>query len=314
MPTLFWLQAGACSGDSMSFLCAEEPDLTELLQNYNVDLLFHPSLSAMRAGELQRTIQEIEKGDRELTVFCLEGSVITGPNGSGKFDTLHGRPKMEIIHSLASRAHYVLAMGSCASFGGVPAAPPNLSESKGLQFTKEKPGGLLPPDWKSKSGLPVINLSGCPVHPSTQTQLLISLLLGIEPELDSFHRPLEYYQSVVHQGCTRNEYHEFDVEERQFGEKGCLFFNLGCQGPYTAGTCNQILWNKRNSKTRAGVPCFGCTMPDFPKSKDLFATDKIGSIPRDLPPGVKRPNYMAYKGLARAATPQRLLDRWNRIS
>jgi hydrogenase small subunit len=74
-------------------------------------------------------------------------------------------------------------------------------------------------------------------------------------------------------------------------------------------TCNQELWNGRSSKTRAGVPCFGCTSPQFPRNGNLFLTEKIGHIPLRLPLGVQRANYMAYKDLAHEATPDRLIHR-----
>ena len=88
-----------------------------------------------------------------------------------------------------------------------------------------------------------------------------------------------------------------------------MFFNLGCQGPMTRAVCNSDLWNGRSSKTRVGVPCFGCTSPDFPVATDLFSTEKIGKVPIKLPMGVERPRYMAYKNLAQAAAPQRVKNK-----
>lgn len=313
MPSLLWLQTGACSGDSMSILNAEDPEIHELLNNYSVEMLWHPSLSLAKEGGLLKVISDIKSGKQELTVFCVEGSIIHGPNGTGNFDTFHGKAKKEIVAELAEKAFVVVAMGTCSSYGGIPASLSNPSESTGLQFTKKEPGGLFPPEWKSKSGYPVINISGCPAHPQTMTGVLLSILNGVTITLDKFNRPLDFYNLDVHQGCTRNEYHEFNVEESEFGKEGCMFFNMGCQGPYTSASCNQILWNKRNSKTRAGVPCFGCTKADFPQDKNMFTTNKIGTIPVDLPVGVKRPNYMAYKGLARAATPDHLKNRKNKV-
>ncbi|MBI6546147.1 MAG: NADH:ubiquinone oxidoreductase [Cyanobacteria bacterium NC_groundwater_1444_Ag_S-0.65um_54_12] len=313
MPTLLWLQAGACSGDSMSLLCANNPDLVEVLNNYQIELLWHPSLSPQSPEQLGHTIERINAGEQELTVLCIEGAILTGPEGTGMYDTLSGRPKMSVIEELAEKAHVVVAIGTCASFGGIPAASPNPTDATGMQFCREEHGGLLDSEWRSAAGLPVVNLPGCPVHPSTVIQALLGVLLGMPIELDGLNRPRMFYSSVVHQGCSRNEYHEFDVEEFAFGGKGCLFFNLGCQGPNTMSTCNIELWNGQNSKTRAGIPCFGCTSPLFPKEQDFFATAKIGDIPITLPLGVDRANYMAYKGLAKAATPKRLLDRKNEI-
>ena len=88
-----------------------------------------------------------------------------------------------------------------------------------------------------------------------------------------------------------------------------MFFSLGCRGPQTVAPCNTELWNGHSSKTRAGVPCFGCTSPSFPPDGDLFSTPRIGAIPKFLPLGVVRAKYMAYKNLARAAAPERVVNR-----
>jgi Ni,Fe-hydrogenase I small subunit len=179
----------------------------------------------------------------------------------------------------------------------------------GLQFDKKVPGGLLPAEWRSRKGLPVINISGCPAHPNAMTKTLAMLISGLPVELDPLNRPRAFFNTLVHQGCTRVEYHEYDVEDTEFGNKGCSFFNLGCQGPMTMAVCNTELWNGRSSKTRAGVPCFGCTSPDFPVDHGLFRTEKIGEIPVRLPLGVERANYMAYKSLAHEAAPLRVLNK-----
>lgn len=309
MPSLIWLQTGGCSGDSMALLCAESPDLVEFISRTKLDLLWHPSLSGKSSEAFQRDIAGIVAGTKELTVLCVEGAVETGPSGTGFFDTFLGQPKMELIRGLAAAASHVVAVGTCAAFGGVTAAKPNPTDAVGLQFRQHNPGGLLPAEWRGKGGLPVINVSGCPAHPQTVTGVLGALLKGRLPELNQWNMPSEYFETMVHQGCSRNEYHEYDIEETEFGHEGCLFFNLGCQGPLTLATCNAKLWNNRNSKTRAGVPCMGCTMPDFPRDAALFATEKVGNVPVVLPLGVSRPSYMAYKGLARAAAPDRISAR-----
>jgi len=161
--------------------------------------------------------------------------------------------------------------------------------------------------------MPVINLAGCPAHPEAILGTIAALAAGATLELDAYSRPLQWYGMVVHQGCTRNEYHEYRVEETDFGEKGCLFFHMGCQGPLTYGPCNKTLWNRRSTKTRIGVPCSGCTRPDFPRPYPFFHTRNIEGIPMDLPDGVKRAHYMVYKGMAAVAAPQRLIDRKTEI-
>ena len=81
----------------------------------------------------------------------------------------------------------------------------------------------------------------------------------------------------------------------------------------TWGPCNKLLWNRRSSKTRAGVPCFGCTEPDFPRPHPFFRTRNIAGIPIELPEGVDRAHFLAYKGMAAAAAPVRLKRRENRV-
>jgi hydrogenase small subunit len=223
------------------------------------------------------------------------------------FETSHGNPKKDLIRQLADRAGIVAAIGTCASFGGVTGA--GETDAVGLQFSKRTPGGFLGEDFRSANGMPVINLPGCPVHPAVIIGTLTALSRGAAIELNAFNAPLEYYSMLVHQGCTRNEYHEYRIEETDFGQKGCLFFHLGCQGPLAHGPCNKFLWNKRSSKTRSGVPCFGCTEPDFPQENPFFDTPNIVGLPIHLPDGVNRPHYLAYKGMAAAAAPERLKHR-----
>ncbi|SCA58258.1 Cytochrome-c3 hydrogenase [Candidatus Terasakiella magnetica] len=308
-PSLMWLQAGSCSGDSMSLLCAEDPDFVEFIERNKVDLLWHPSLSVEPTSHLAQQIDDICNDEKELSILCVEGSIMMGPNGTGMFDAWRGKPKKDIIHALAQKATHVIAIGTCASYGGVHASNPNPTDCTGLQYHKGAMGGLLPMDWQARGGYPVINVSGCPAHPHTMVQVIQALLRGNELALNDVNQPELYFNAMVHQGCTRNEYHEYDIEETEFGQEGCLFFNMGCQGPVTHATCNTELWNKTSSKTRAGVPCIGCVEPTFPRDKALFKTEKIGDIPVELPLGVKRPRYMAYKGLAKAAAPDRVASR-----
>jgi len=178
-----------------------------------------------------------------------------------------------------------------------------------MQFLKEENGGFLGKEFTTASGMPVINLPGCPCHCDIIGGTLVAIDSGAQLELDKYNTPLEWYGMMVHQGCTRNEYHEYRVEERKFGEKGCMFFHLGCHGPLVRGPCNKMLWNNRSSKTRVGVPCFGCTRPDFPQQYPFFQTRNIEGIPIELPEGISRAHYMAYKGMAAAAAPKRLKTR-----
>jgi len=304
---LYWLQCAACGGDSMSLLSAEAPDVVELFDNLGLRMLFHPSLSNLSNDEQGRLKEDLLAGRRDLDILVVEGAVIRGPAGTGMYDTHRGHPRKDLVVALARQARYVVAAGTCASFGGCGGYAD--AQAVGLQFQRGERGGLLGSDFLSRAGVPVINLAGCPCHTEVIAGTLAALAGGAPLELDRLQRPKVWFSMTVHQGCTRNEYHEYRVEETDFGDRGCLFFHMGCHGPIAAGPCNKTLWNRRSSKTRVGVPCFGCTSPDFPPAYPFFETDNIEGIPIRLPDGVSRAHYMVYKGMAAAAAPKRLTKR-----
>lgn len=304
---LYWLQCGGCGGDTWSFFNAESPNIVELFNFFDIELLWHPSLSVNRLNNQQEINEGLLSGEMPLDILCIEGSILRGPGGTGMFDEIFGKPKKDLVASLAERAKYILAVGTCASFGGIGVNTE--IEATGLQFIKAEEGGFLGKEFKSASGLPVINLPGCPCHCDILVGTLAALISESPLEFGEYNTPLEWYSMMVHQGCTRNEYHEYRVEDRKFGEKGCMFFHLGCHGPLVHGPCNKLLWSKRSSKTRVGVPCFGCTRPDFPQHYPFFETRNIEGIPIELPEGISRAHYMAYKGMAAAAAPHRLTTR-----
>lgn len=305
--TLYWLQCGGCGGDTWSFMSAESPNVIELFQQLNIEVLWHPSVSNSDFGALEELHRRIIGGEQKLDLLCVEGSILCGPEGSGLCDTLMEQPKKDLVLQLAACAEHVLAVGTCAAFGGI--GGDTVADPSGLQYQRIEKGGVLGTEFKAGSGLPVINLPGCPCHCDIIGGTLSALLSGLPLEFGEYNTPAAWYGILVHQGCTRNEYHEYRVEETQFGEKGCLFFYMGCHGPLAYGSCNKILWNRRSSKTRVGVPCFGCTRPDFPMLYPFFETRNIEGIPIDLPAGVNRAHYLAYKGMAAAAAPTRLIDR-----
>jgi len=151
-----------------------------------------------------------------------------------------------------------------------------------------------------------ISISGCPIHPEVLVNTLYSIKKSVTLKLDKYLRPKEFYAYTIHNGCTRNEYFEYKVDKHNFGElEGCMFYDHGCQAPFTHGSCNKILWNEVNSKTRAGVPCMGCTEPSFPR-QNLFSTKKNMAIPEHLPVGVNKRVYLTLAGITKAFKIQRL--------
>jgi hydrogenase small subunit len=285
--------------------------LAELIGLLDIDVLWHPSLSHGSPVEHERLIEQMVAGEQALDILCVEGSVLRGPGGTGMYDAIGEKPKKDFLGKLARQARFVIAIGTCASFGGMGAE--GETEATGVQFLKWDKGGFLGKDFVARSGLPVINLPGCPCHCDVIAGVLSALVSGTRMSLNQYNSPREWYGMLVHQGCTRNEYHEYRVEERDFGETGCLFFHLGCHGPLAYGPCNKALWNRRSSKTRVGVPCFGCTRPDFPQAYPFYKTQSIEEIPLQLPDGVDRAHYLAYKGMAAAAAPKRLKRRETKV-
>ena len=314
MSSVLWFQAGACSGNTMSFLNAEEPNVVDLIVDFGLEVLWHPSLGMELGEQAKQIFNDCASGARPLDIFVLEGSVIRGPDGKGAMDIFAGRPMMDWITELADAASIVVAIGDCACWGGIPAMEPNPSDSTGLQFHKRERGGFLGPGWKSKAGLPVINIPGCPAHPDWITQILVALATGRTADiaLDDLHRPQTFFKTFTQTGCTRVQFFDYKQSTTSFGEgtrTGCLFYEFGCRGPMTHSPCNRILWNRQSSKTRAGMPCIGCTEPEFPffdlAAGTVFKTQKVsGTIPKEVPEGVDHITYMAQAAAARIAAPQ----------
>ncbi len=314
MATLLWLQGGACSGNTMSFLNAEEPSACDLVTDFGIDILWHPSLGMELGEAAQQLFYACARGERQLDIFVFEGTVILGPNGSGRYDMFADRPMKDWVHELANQASIVVAIGDCACWGGIPAVAPNPSESVGLQYLRRARGGFLGGDWRSKAGLPVINIPGCPAHPDWVTQILVAVASGRAGDvaLDELQRPQTFFKSFTQTGCTRVQFFEYKQSTLEFGQgtrTGCLFYEFGCRGPMTRSPCNRILWNRQSSKTRAGMPCTGCTEPEFPffdlAPGTVFKTQKVsGTIPRDVPTGTDPISYMALAAAARVAAPR----------
>jgi hydrogenase small subunit len=311
MKNIYWLHCGGCDGDSIALLNLEHPNLLDILKDLSVNILYHPSFSVINHREQKELLADIESGKTELDFLVVEGNILRGPASTGMFDLKFGVPKKNIAVTLAEKAKYIIAFGTCASYGGIGVGTE--TQATGMQFIKNEKGGLLGADFTTPGGYPVINLPGCPCHPEIFTGTLAVLIVGMKLELDEYNRPISWYGMMVHQGCTRNEYHEYRVEENDFGEKGCLFFHLGCHGPLAGGSCNKTLWSKRSSKPRVGVPCFGCSEPSFPQDTPFYQTENIEGIPIALPNGISRAHYMVYKGMAAAAAPLRLKRRETKI-
>ena len=308
---LVWLQSGGCGGCSLSLFGAEAPDFVTVLESAGIDILWHPSLSEQCGEDYRRLIAQILNGEIVLDFLCLEGAVIRGPNGSGRFHIHAGseQPMKDHIAALAERARYVVSVGTCAAYGGITAAGNNEVEACGLQYDGDKCGGLLSENFVAGAGLPVVNVSGCPTHPNWVTETLAHIAHGTfsSGDMDELNRPRSYTDQLVHHGCPRNEFYEFKASAEKPSDLGCLMENIGCLGTQARADCNTRLWNGSGSCLRGGYACINCTAPEFEEPGHPFMqTPKVGGIPVGLPTDMPKAWFVALASLSKAATPKRL--------
>ena len=311
MIDVLWLQSGGCGGCSMSLLCADGADFPGLLAASGVRLLWHPSLSMASGDEVLALLDDCRAGRVAVDVLCVEGAILRGPGGSGRFHLQagSGRPMMDWVQELAAVARHVVAVGSCAAWGGVSAAGANVTEACGMQHENARPGGLLGADFRARGGLPVVNVAGCPTHPGWVIDTLAALAADAlhADDLDPLARPRFFADQLVHHGCTRNEYYEFKASAEKPGDLGCMMEHLGCKGTQAHADCNTRLWNGQGSCTRGGYACISCTEPGFQDPGHGFhRTPKLAGIPIGLPTDMPKAWFVALASLSKSATPRRV--------
>lgn len=308
---LLWLQTAGCGGCTMSLLCAEDPNVLDLFADAGIEILWHPALSEATGAEVRALLEAIEAGEQALDILCVEGSIVRGPRGTGAYNMFAGtgRSMLDWVRALAPKAGHTVAVGSCAAFGGVTAAGSNPSDAVGLQYDGAHPGAALGGAFRDTTGLPVINISGCPVHPDWVTETLMMLAdRALGPEaLDDYARPRLYADHLVHHACPKNEFYEYKASAEAMGQMGCMMEHLGCVGTQAVGDCNIRPWNGQGSCTRAGYPCISCTAPEFEEPRHAFTeTPKVAGIPVGLPTDMPKAWFMALASLSKAATPERM--------
>ncbi len=280
---VLWLSAIACNGNTHSFL--NYPYLEQFFNDF--EFIYHPVIDS------QYSLEDIVKKDISCDILLIEGSI------SDEFKRADSSV-VDIIKKYSKIVKKIVTVGTCATFGGI-FRDSEYKDVTGLHFDEEKPTKRFE-YLREKS----ISISGCPVHPEILVNVLYGIKKDVQLQLDSYLRPKDYFAYTVHNGCVRNEYFEYKIDEHKFGElEGCMFYDHGCQAPFTHGSCNKILWNEVNSKTRAGLPCMGCTEPSFPRV-NLFSTKKNMGIPENLPLGVGKRTYLTLAGISKAFKIDRL--------
>jgi len=273
---LLWLSSLACNGNAHSLL--NLPRFESWSEGF--EWLYHPLLPS------NHSYVEVEEGIEGVEILILDGTIEEGL-------VKHRRPFEELFTRYAEQARWIVTVGTCATFGGI--FKEGGARRGGLHFRGESRRDRYREYWGKTVSLP-----GCPVQPEVLAGTLSALAAGAPLPLDRERRPRYYYAYTVHNGCTRNEYFEYKIDEHRFGEaEGCMFYEHGCQGPYTRASCNRILWNGVSSKTRTGQPCMGCSEASFPRT-GLWETPTHMGIPARLPLGIPRRAYLGLAGVAKA--------------
>lgn len=253
---VMWIQAQSCSGCSVSLLNKLEPDIASVITEY-ISLNYHQTLCAGTGHAAVQVLENAVKTNRKDFILIVEGSIPTKSDEYCTIGEMDGRiiGAREWIEKLGNNAMALVAVGSCATFGGIPGAK--------IRATGDNPTGAVSlqqifPDKK------VINIPGCPPHPDWMVGTLLHVLLKGMPELDEYSRPLMYFGTTVHEKCNRLPDYKRGRFAKHWGEEGCLYL-LGCLGMDTGCDIPTRGWvGGVNGCTACGSGCIGCTEPPFP--------------------------------------------------
>jgi hydrogenase small subunit len=299
-----WIHGQSCSGDTVSFLNSTHPSVLDLLTGFipqaaGVILDFQPTIMLPWGVEAMKAVEAAEKGELDPFVLLVEGAIpnegLNKENG-GHF-CIFGEDEQgnvlsfnERLDRLSKKAAAIVAVGTCATFGGVVHGKPNPTGATGVY-------DYLGRNWKSKLGVPVINVAGCPAQAEHLAETLAHLVLTVRgylplPELDEFNRPMFIFSHTAHENCPRGARYASGDISKNFGDAGCMG-GLGCKGPVSkcdvpkrgfvegVGGCPTV-----------GSNCIGCTQPGFPDAPyspflekapaTAFLMDKLYDIPPSL--------------------------------
>jgi len=251
---LVWLELTGCSGNIISLLDGANPDFKSLATQV-VNFVYDNSLMVSEGEAAMERLFDITDDDY---ILAVEGAVSTKDNGLYNIiGSWKNQPvtAYDAIKILGEKAAYVIAVGTCASDGGISAARPNPAECVGVAELLNRK---------------VIKLPGCPCHPDWFMGTLAYIMLFGEPELDSLQRPIMFYGTLIHDICPRRIYFNQGIFATKLGEKTCMF-KLGCRGPVTRTYCPIIKWNDGvNWPIGDDSPCIGCAMFGFPDKMEPF--------------------------------------------
>jgi hydrogenase small subunit len=251
-----WLSFQECTGCTESLTRSSAPSIERLLFEL-ISLDYHHTLQAASGEAAEQAREATLKAHAGELLLVVDGSVPTALNGA--CSTIAGEDNLSLLRRCLEAAEAVLAVGTCAGFGGLPAAAPNPTGAMGIGELMDR--GLVP-------RRPLVNLPGCPPIPEVMSAVLAHrVAFGTFPELDGQGRPLAFYGETVHDRCSRRGHYEARRFARTFDDEGaragwCLL-ELGCKGPLTHNACSTVRWNGVSNPVESGHPCLGCSEPGF---------------------------------------------------
>lgn len=276
-PPVIWIQGQNCTGCSISILNSNYPMIAELVLD-TLSIRYQPNIMAAAGDVATRAIEETAQAMKGRYVLVVEGPV--PEKEGGEFCTfglekatkvLDGRtvpkdkPMTAWMKELVPGAAAVIALGNCASYGGIPAANASVTGTKPVSKVVEK----IDPK------KPVINVGGCPPHPDWFVGTVMDALMWLKgkkgkPDLDTHGRPIAFFGKLIHENCERRAAFDAglfleDWNDQNPDMKLCLF-KMGCKGPVTYADCPIRRWNSGvNWCVGANAPCHGCAEPSFYK-------------------------------------------------
>ncbi len=251
-PSVIWLSFQECTGCTESLTRAHKPTVENLIFDA-ISLDYHHTLQAASGTAAEEAREHAMQEYNGKYLLIVDGSIPLKDNGI--YSTIAGRTNLDMLEEAAAGAAAIVAVGSCAAFGGIPHANPN-------------PTGAVPVSDIIKDK-PIINVPGCPPIPVVITGVLAHYLtFGTIPDLDDLGRPLAFFGDSIHDRCYRRPFYDQGKFAKTFDDEGarngwCLY-ELGCKGPTTHNACATVKWNNKASfPIESGHPCLGCSEPDF---------------------------------------------------
>ncbi len=252
-PSVVWLEFQDCAGNTESLLRASRPTVAEAILDA-ISLDYHETIMAAAGKRAEAALEKTLSEQSGKLLVVIEGAIPAG--AGGVYCTVGGRSALQIAREACEHAAGVIAIGTCAAFGGIPAAAPNPTQALGVA---EAVPGIRN----------LVNLPACPANVENLTALLVYFLTYHRwPPLDGQRRPLFAYGKTIHDNCERRAHFDAGQYVENWGDEGhrtgyCLY-KMGCKGPVTYQNCPVVRWNEAtNWPIGCGHPCIGCAEPGF---------------------------------------------------